>query len=600
MIKSTKNILAITAFILIAGFLLIAYYQDVLYTAQDRSVFFTGSSFFHETMGMPFGFMQWIGGYLTQYFYYPLVGTILLLLIWGVTFLVGIKTFKLKPSYSSLFILPLSCLTTSIIDLGYWIYCTKFSGYWFSQSLSYLILLLLLWGFQNCSQRLKLTWQLIIPLLLYPILGWYTYLFAITAVALQIKQNAFKWNVMMGNILGCIASVASPLIWSNIAYTTTGMDKIWSAGFPIFQNGRDFSILPSIPFILLAITTFILAILPYNWLEKKLQAKTEKKTNYKHYGFTIVVCAISAFYMWNAMFKDYNHIIEMRMNKALMEENWQSIIKEAENASYPSRTMVMLKDIALMNTGQLGERAFELSCDGRDITNPDSLNISIMHIASPGIYYNYGKVNYAIRWAMESGVAYGFTPYVLKNMILAAQATGEKKLYDKYMHLLHKTTFYSDWQPKPTTKVIKDLQNTFANVLDSDNNNCERYMIEFFSRAYGSRNLTIMELNVFYSMLYRNPDAFWPAFLAYAAFYPGNTLPQHYQEAYCLFMEIAPQELPFKINLSKSTIDRYRRFRAEMVNYSQQGASNEKQKELMRKDWGGTYWWHHIYGRKSY
>ena len=65
--------------------------QEVLYTAHDRSEFLFGTPFFNSLMSKPFGLMQYVGAWLTQFFYQPSIGTIILVVICVLIFMVGTK-----------------------------------------------------------------------------------------------------------------------------------------------------------------------------------------------------------------------------------------------------------------------------------------------------------------------------------------------------------------------------------------------------------------------------------------------------------------------------------------------------------------------------
>ena len=97
--------------------------QEVFYTAHDRSEFIYGTPFFHTIMSKPFGLMRYVGAWLTQSFYRPGVGTGFMIAIWTLIFFVGTKAFRLQGSASTLMLLPVACLLTSIVDLGYDILC---------------------------------------------------------------------------------------------------------------------------------------------------------------------------------------------------------------------------------------------------------------------------------------------------------------------------------------------------------------------------------------------------------------------------------------------------------------------------------------------
>ena len=93
--------------------------QEVFYTAHDRSEFIFGSTFFHTIMSRPFGLMQYVGAWLTQFFYKPAVGAGILMLIWALIVYVGTKAFQLQNGAIALMLIPVACLLTSVVDLGY-------------------------------------------------------------------------------------------------------------------------------------------------------------------------------------------------------------------------------------------------------------------------------------------------------------------------------------------------------------------------------------------------------------------------------------------------------------------------------------------------
>lgn len=300
------------------------------------------------------------------------------------------------------------------------------------------------------------------------------------------------------------------------------------------------------------------------------------------------------------MFQNDNYIYEMQMVQATMNDDWQGVIHVAEKTKTPSRAMVMLKNIALMNTGELGERSFELGNSGVEIYNPDSLNLNIMHIACPVIYYNYGKVNYSMRWCMEFAVPYGFSPYYLRNLVRCAEATGEKKLAKRYMDRLHSMAYYSDWKPSPTSAIVKELHTVFKDALDSDDNNCERYLISTFAKVYKKDSPLITELALFYAIILRDAALFCDSFYDYAKAYKGDYVPVGYEEAYCLFVQRFPDRFPYRVKITQQTADKYKQFMATGNQMAEYMPSDEAIGQEMFEQWGDTYWWFNAFGRHTY
>lgn len=588
----------VVALISYAAYILVGMCPDVLITAQDRNMFEGDSMYFNNIIGRPFGLFQWIGGFLTQFFYYPVLGATILIAIWAASVFVGIKAFRLKGIWQSLMIVPVACLLASEVDLGYWVYCLNITGYWFSQSVAYLCMLLLLWAATITPRRLRIVWYVLVGVVLFPFAGWYSYLFTVCLALSQFtKDGEKKTSPSWIDGIGIVLTVAAPFIFYYLFYENINSSDVQEAGFPIFRTTTDESYRQTKPFIILIASTLAC---PLFGMIKKGNQPSKSFSRIMSVAFPVLVAFVSAYYVWSTMFKNENYKYEMQMTQATMNEDWQKVISVAEKTKHPSRTMVMLKNIALMNTGELGERSFELGNSGEEIYNPDSLNLNIMHIASPVIYYNYGKMNYAMRWCMEFVVPYGFSPYYLKSLARCAECTGEKGLAKRYSDRLHRLLFYKNWTPAKPSAIVQELYDKFPDSLDSDDNNIERYIIQTFGAAYEIDSPLITELSLFYSMIMRDAALFCPAFYKYAKAYDGDTVPTGYEEAYCLFVERFADRFPYRVKVKESTTNNYKQFMDDGNTYSRYATSEKELGQQMFDRWNGTYWWFNAFGRSMY
>lgn len=591
---------AVIAVVLIAYalYVLVGMYSDVLITAQDRNMFSADTLCFWQTVSRPFGFFQYIGGYLTQFFYHPAQGAAMLIAVWTAIFCAGTSAFRLKGAWRSLMIVPVACLLASTVDLGYWVYCLNIPGYWFSQSVAYLCLMLLLCAAKATPRRFRMVWYAVIGFILFPVFGWFSYLFTISFALLQFSKDGDRKTIPTWiDALGIALSLVAPILFRALFYEGIRLNEVFAAGFPFFKTSTDESYRQTIPFFILTAATLLMpvcaALSRRQWSENRLAAVSKV-------AFPCLIAICSAYYVWTAMFKDDNYLYEMQMTQAAMNDDWRAVIGVAEKTKSPSRSMVVLKNIALVNTGELGDRSFELSNNGVEISNPDSLNLNIMHIAAPVIYYNYGKMNYAMRWCMELAVPYGFSPYYLKTLARCAMATGEKQLAKRYTDRLNRLTFYSDWNPAKPSAVARELLKLFPDVLDADDNNCERFLIKTFNNVRFSKNRLVTELALLHSIILRDASTFCPLFYDYAKDYKGEYLPLAYEEAYCLFYERYPDRFPYRAKIRPSTLENYKQFMAEGNACGQYASSDEEIGQQLYANWGGTYWWFNAFGRNAY
>ena len=66
-----------------AWYLLAISNAQLLYTAQDFNPWLGTDAYWQQMVGHPGGWREWLGGWCTQYFYYPKLGATLLVGCWG-------------------------------------------------------------------------------------------------------------------------------------------------------------------------------------------------------------------------------------------------------------------------------------------------------------------------------------------------------------------------------------------------------------------------------------------------------------------------------------------------------------------------------------
>ena len=576
---NTKNkISSIILYVSLLAFISFVVYilyinQEVFYTAHDRSEFIYGAPFFHTLLSKPFGLMQYAGAWLTQLFCRPAFGSAVLAAIWVLIFLVGIKAFRLQGSASALMLLPVACLLTSVVDLGYWIYVSTIRGYWFSQSVGYLIMLLLLWAARCTPRKWHLVWYLI-GVCLYPVLGWFALLFVLClAVAEKPTWREFFAIVLLIFTAG---------IWHTQYYSNLRADDVVMAGLPRFITPSDNTPHLTYPFWALGIVSVLIP----------LYGKNLK------YWFVPALSAVAGIiFTCSLMYHDQNYIDEMRMVRYAEDDNWKEVLQIAEESKKPTTTMVFLKNVALMNEGGLLDRSFKLGNSSYPLHNPDSVHSSLFDIASPLVYYNYGMTNEAIRLDFENAIQAGFSPFYLKMLARCGVAMGDQELVERYTTLLHHMPFYGDWQPAPVTEKIKELEKAYPDEITGVENS-DSYIVNGISLWYESDSKVASEQALLYAMMRCDSRRYWAALRNYVKLHLDETFPLHAEEAYILYMDKAPEEKRMMLPVEQSVYERYKQFWAALESHAKPGMTIEEVGEMMRAEYGDTYWWYNIFGRK--
>lgn len=552
--------------------------REVLYTAHDRSEFIFGSPFFHAQLSKPFGLMVYAGAWLTQLFSRPAVGAVVLITLWVLIFWVGARAFRLAGSSQALMLLPVACLLTSVVDLGYWIYISPIRGYFFSQTLGYLCMLLLLWAARSTPCRWHLLWY-VVAFCAYPVLGWFALLF----ILCLILSGKPSWRELIGLLLVISAAV----LWRSMLYSHLKLDEVVLAGFPRFETPSDTCHHLATPLWLLAVISLLLPLL-------------KGGSKYLSHWLVPVAClAVGCCFTWSLMFSDRNYTDEMRMVRLAADDNWQEVLSVFEANPHPTRTMIFLKNIALMNEGGLLDRSFKMGNNDVPLHNPDTLHVTLLDIASPLVYYHYGMLNEAVRLSYENGIQAGFSPFYLKVLARCARTTGDEPLLQRYTTLIRRLPFLSEWQALPPTKTINELRQSYPDELTGVENS-DSYIVNSISLWYESSHKVTSEQALFYSMIRCDSRRFWPSLRNFIQLHMNEQFPLHAQEAYILFMDKAPEDKRMMLPVEQSVYDRYKRFWAAIEGLAKTGVSLEKAGEHLRPEFGDTYWWYNIFGRKIY
>ena len=595
---------SLLAFIVFAGYV-VYINQEVFYTAHDRSEFIFGAPFFQSLMAKPFGLMRYVGAWLTMLFSRPAVGTGVLAAVWVLIYLVGVRAFRLQGSAAALMLLPVACLLVSVVDLGYWIYTTTIRGYWFSQSVGYLVMLLLLWVARSTPRKWHPVWYLA-GFCIYPLLGWFALLFVL-CLSLSEKPT---WR----ELLALFVLIFTAGIWHTQFYSNLKYDDVVMAGFPRFETPSDSTPSLSIPFWVLGAVTVFMACLQFTvyglqMITSKVGRPAEKSTvncqpsTVNCQPSTVnniipVLCAVAGiWFTCSFMYYDRNYIDEMRMVRVACDDDWKEVLRMAEENKRPTNTMVFLKNIALMNEGGLLDRAFKLGNDAASINNPDSLHVTLLDIASPLVYYNYGLLNEATRLNFEMAIQDGFSPFYLKMLARCALASGDQKLVERYTTLLHHLPFYGSWLPAPVTDKVKALQACYPDALTGVENS-DSYLVNEASLWYGSDSKVASEQALFYAMVRCDSRRFWASLRNYVRLHMNEEFPLHAMEAYILYMDKAPEEKRMMLPVEQSVYDRYKRFWAALESKARPGMTIEQAGVELRDEYGDTYWWYNIFGRK--
>lgn len=579
--------------------------SDVLFMAQLRSLFTTDTDFWDTCMAYPGGLLRWAGLFLTQLFYKPLVGTAVLTAIWLATFLLVKFGLKVSNGLSPLAAIPVVCLLASIVQLGYWIYYIQLPGYFFRESLGFLAVALLL-----CIPHGRTSIPAsVVSAALYPCIGFYS-LVALACITLRDAIRYKKRIHLIGAVVAVALATIVPLILRN-AYTTVRSEDAYSQGFPVFFAHfyqTDFQT----PFQIAIGVLLLLSVMP-------LVAQRIKLGKLQPIASIVLLLAVGAgSYMWvkDKNFSDENFHAECKAYAAADEQRWDDVLYTvAALNENPTRELVVLKNIALFNSGEIGNEMYKYKDISQEPNTRDSLRISLVDIAAPLIYLHHGQANYAYRWCIENNVQIGESVSNAKVMALAALISGDDEAARKHFGTLSRTLYNKEWAEKyipligkpqeiakcSELKKMAEAHKCIANKTRSDNYLCEKFLVDEYSTSYFPESAYMSEMTLAYSLVSRDIQLFWSHFNDYAKHLGNKPMPIHYQEAAFMYGVLEPQSMdtsrmPFD---KDKVVDRYNAFYQTSQKLLQSGMTEGAVADATRIEYGDTFWWSYFFDRSS-
>ena len=586
-------------FVIFAWIFLVGKNADTLYYMQDRGRWNDTMVYFHECVRMPGGFLSWAGSYLTQYFYYPAYGAAILILLWILSFCVAWRSFHVRLELTYLLFVPLVALLCTQVQLGYWVYFMKDIDYSFYHSLGFFFALLLSVDYLRKVKYGGYIQMVLVAALFYYPLGIYALLASVLVALRMFKDN---WRTDWPAFLLLFAVCYTVPLLETSGTTLMRPDEPWLFGLKRFEIGpvRDYRLIAPLGWVLLS-SLFI------PLLGKQNRDKISTK------GLVIsqllmLVVAFGAYRIVNERnFSDSNYHAELKMLRAVDEQRWDDVLYEFNSAKgNPSRMMVLYRDIALLNRGELLNRYRYNNRPANPTVMSDSIVVRICDTTGDFIYYNFGETCFGIRRAIEHCMHYGFSYYTLRVLARCALINGEYDNVRKYLRLLEHSTFQKKWASElrpyledttliassPRFALVKRLYNGGSSMVGSDDYYVEPTLIHKLSHT-ATDNPEILDLALAYCLQDKDMNCFWAQVIRQHTLFPEKPFHPHIQEAMLLFhneLKTGPEDLSF-LNIDPQIVARYNLFIGRVREYGRSGMNINQIGTSLQPEFGDTYWW---------
>lgn len=613
-INATKvNRLLLAAMCVVVWALLAFYEQAQLQRIEAQSLFLYDDLFFINSMKVPAGLLAYAGCFLTQFFYYPALGAAIFVGLLVAVYLLTRKAFHISANYAMVAMLPMLLLLATNTQLGYWIYYIKHPGYWFVATLGTIVGLLAIWLFNRASYKLHIPVIIVWTLLGYPLFGFYALFsaicMAVIALSMAIRNGNRKRLIFDGAAVLLVALVLVyevPVFWYDY-YNSVAVEYIHTVGLPTYNwDVSSDAFIRSIitywvPFVLLFLVQIVFAAL-YN----KLTGSSKNVTkSYVVQAAALLVAVIFCYFYW---YKNTNFRIENKQDAAMWQGDWKRVAALAHDTELPSRQIVLNRNIALLNTGEAGEKMFTFPDGSADVDAPMAVHLT--HTGGLMSYWCFGKFNFCYRWCVENAVERGWTVEYLKHAVRSMLLNGEYTLVKRYTNILKHTLFHREWaeryerladKPEAIAKMpefaLPLSMAVYPDALDVDESFVEAYLLK--NIAMGStlvHSPTFSEAALMFSLTRKDIRGFWGNLNRYLYSRQLRRLPTHYQEAILMFSKLDKSVDVSRIPIDDGIKHHFEAFRKRVS--SLKGKKLDEMAPHFKQDFGNTYWYFYHFVRK--
>jgi|GEM_PF-189266 len=637
---------AIVVGVIIAmGMLLLQRESEVLFRAQELSLFLPTKLFYETSCIYPGGTLTWLSAFMTQFFFHPLTGVVLLTLAWLLISALTCWLFRLRGPWIAFSVLVPIALMAALTQTGYWLYYMKLQGHLWVPTMATLAALVLLIPSTYIKGWWRAAYMGLVGIAAYPLMGaWGALPLVLMAIRHYPDCHKSQRFTYLGIAAACMALM--PVIYCQWAYPQVEMGiNSYLAAMPSYQYGKANCTEFHYPYYALALA-FIPPVIS-QWLKKK----NDKLT----FALALVLICLGLFLTEKRWYRDTNFHKEVKMANCIERLDWEGVLSTMRDNTMgdpmpPTRMMVMEKNLALFRLGRAGDEMFrypegaEQYCVcGRHTTTQvkedkeinvhlpidgnythEAASTRITQIGGKMIYYMLGKEQFCYRWCMEDGVEFGWNVNVLKYMTKASLVTKDWEVARKFLNLLKKTRYHKEWVERYEKFLYRqDLMeedeefipilpmSRFPDRLDGDMTLVEMYLLKTFSSGHGADKY-YQEMTLMCALIMKDINLFWPRFKQYVNMHqsdPGFRVPTHYQEAAYLYSVLEPQResimwpgmtneqaaqrIPFDENIKK----RY----SDFINFNTQCGSmtEEQKKRAFFPQFGDTFYYFYFLVRNQ-
>lgn len=550
----------------------------IFFYQEKSSLFLVSWQFLAQHLLQPGGFLNYLGELQTTFYYYPLIGAVLVSL--EIVFIIYLVQRIGKTISGNL---PLF-IPFAIGGLLFYLQTNyRYSSF---NNLGILSLLFVLMQILKVSKQ-KAEWIFVVvfPVFYFLFGSFSILLLSLFSVVLILNKSFYKTGVLW--LLALVFFFAGKQF---LFFQTTKSLIVFP--YTDLQIGSQTKLFFAVIFLLLLLP--LLFRIQVKWISS-LAFKKIKLVEISPF-LLLAVLVIVAVQRIDKKDSHYFHV-----EKLFYQQKYNEIIEF--NRKFPSTNILTgyFNNIALSETGKLNDELFRFpqSADGSSLFLKWEIITEVLKRGGY-FYYHLGMVNEAQRWAYEFMVMRGNTPEGIKMLIKTELINGKYKSASKFISILKKSVFYRkqarDFEKllfdenainkHPELGKIKELKpkNDFFVIAENPAANINLIL------AGDSTNRVAMEYKLAGLLLQKDMKGIVNE-LAFMEKMGYNRIPKNVEEAIVTYKLLKIGEMPElqKLKINPQTVQRFNQY----YQLFQQNQSNKLQAQrALAPNFGDTYWYY--------
>ena len=561
-----------------------SYYSrfSILYHQEQTQLFRFDKIYFYSYIRQPAGLIEYIGSFFTQFYYYPVIGSMIIVGVIASVFMLFYSICKSAGCIERTFCIP---FISAIILFAYFLHTAFFLSY----SLGLVLSLVVFRRYIKLQQHVRLPVGIVLFTVLYLIAGGNAFLLSAMMIIFECfeKKYRFKYWYMLALV---VWSALLPYLALKLLYIITIREAYYT----------------STPFISLSSTIpkFAWLSIPALYLFWRLIAGKVNLLTIKQHKLIILNCLLLIMVSVYGSYSTYNRRLEMFQNIAyeIQHENWKNVSVLSKKFPDPNPFVCYFNNIALAESGQMPYRMFQYRQTGVEGLFLDlQLNYSSLWYVGE-IYYRLGIIPIAELFAFSAMV--GGNPkepdnQTLSRLVITNIARRDSATAAKYIGYFDRSLFYRKWaqqQRKNLSFAMKD-----ASFQIPDTPELFRYNDFFHSEQDPDYALlTLLQSNpmhrlafeylMAYYMLQKDIERTKWCFDNFFWNFGYPNIPTHYEEALVLYQNMAQAGNYFyaQYPISHATLERFNQY----VQALQTARDSKRNFEYFKKQFDNTYWYY--------